>query len=63
MCTRLSKQGIWYEWMTLENMAQGFVEQHGIWICSMMVELNQHHNSKVESRVAMYSHHTQITQL
>jgi hypothetical protein len=25
-----------YDWMTFENMAQGFIEQHRVWICAMI---------------------------
>jgi hypothetical protein len=36
------------------SMAQGFIKQYGVWSCAMMVELNQHHNSKVETLIEMY---------
>jgi hypothetical protein len=46
MWSGLSEQGSGYEWVIFENMVQGFSEHHEVWICAMMVELNQHHNSK-----------------
>jgi hypothetical protein len=44
-------------------MAQGFGEQLGAWSCAMMVELNQHHNSKSRNKDGDVSHFTQTTQL
>jgi hypothetical protein len=34
-------------------MAQEIIEQHGVGPCAMVVELNQHHISKVEARVEL----------
>jgi hypothetical protein len=36
MCTRLSGHGVGYVWMTFENMAQGFIEQHEVGTSSMV---------------------------
>jgi hypothetical protein len=49
--------------MIFENMAQGFIEQHGVWNCAMMVELNQYPNSKNKTYDWDTTHFTQITQL
>jgi hypothetical protein len=49
--------------MIFENMAQGFIEQHEVWTSAMVVELNQHHNSKSRNYDWDVSHFTQITQL
>jgi hypothetical protein len=35
----------------LENMVQGSIDQYEVWSCAMVVELNQHHNSKIESMI------------
>jgi hypothetical protein len=42
-------------------MAQGFIDQHGL--SAMMVELNQHQNSKGRTYDWDVSNFTQITQL
>jgi hypothetical protein len=34
-------------------MAQRFIEQYEVWSGAMVVELNQHHISKVEARVGL----------
>jgi hypothetical protein len=50
------------EW-DFENMAQGFIEQQGVWICAMIVELNEHHNSKNKIYGWGTTQLTHITQL
>jgi hypothetical protein len=35
-----------YEWLTFENMVHRFIGQYEVWSCAMVVELNQHYNSK-----------------
>jgi hypothetical protein len=44
-------------------MAQGFIGQYEVSTSAMVVELNQHHNSKIETKIEIVSHFTQIAQL
>jgi hypothetical protein len=42
----LSRHRIGYEWLTFKNIAQRFIEHYEVWSWAMVVELNQHYNSK-----------------
>jgi hypothetical protein len=56
-------KGLRYEWLTFENMTQGFIEQLKIRTCAMVFDYNNTILARVDSRIAMYSHYTQITHL
>jgi hypothetical protein len=44
-------------------MTQGFIEQLKVRTCAMVFDYNNTILARVDSRIAMYSHYTQITHL
>jgi hypothetical protein len=44
--TKLSRHGFGMSEWPLGIMVQRFIDKYGVWSWAMVVELNQHHNSK-----------------